>query len=153
MLCYHTSEMCCPYFDPIAPAGTAGGISQSGGQRAASLPLGDAWTGVCRAISETADMRDFRPVCNLGYARGECERFPAAPGPDAVRFTISDDTGARIRLHYVLERDHQPFAHGRIEYSADSQTLSPEPTDGMTGRQARAYLTAYLRRKREAARS
>jgi hypothetical protein len=102
-------------------------------------------------MPEIADATDFRPVCNLGYARGECERFPATPGPDAVRFTISDDTGTRIQLHYVLERDHQPFAHGRIEYSADSQTLSPEPADGMTGRQARAYLGAYLRRKSEAA--
>ena len=85
------------------------------------LPLGDWWTGVCHAVPGAPQDAggigcdtSRGTTCNLGYARGECARFPEGDGPDAVRFTISSHEGAAIGIYYVVERDHHPFAHGAI---------------------------------------
>jgi hypothetical protein len=139
--------MCCPYFDPVAP------LAPRSGPAYATLPLGDAFTGVCRATPEQSWQPDdtmLQPLCNLGYARGTCPRFPCGDGPDAVRFTISRDDGASIRLYYVLERDHQPYAHGPLVSTPPQPGFAGEPEGRLTASQAHAYLTAYLRRKAEA---
>jgi hypothetical protein len=132
--------MSCPYFDPIAPQ--VGGS----GPESAMLPLGDAWTGICQATPEQPCQPDHAtlfPLCNLGYARGNCARFPRDDGPDAVRFTVSSDNGATVHLYYVIERDHHPFAHGPLEHtSAGVQGAGP-----LLARQAQAYVQSYLRRK------
>jgi hypothetical protein len=116
------------------------------------LPLGDAWTGICRAVPD----QHFQPddslldvFCNLGYARGHCARFPAGHGPDAVRFTIVSDDGAALRLYYVLERDHRPFAHGPLEFSMAQNELTTPAEGALTAVQARAYAASYLRRRSE----
>jgi hypothetical protein len=77
--------------------------------------------------------------CNLGYARGECPRFPQGDGPDAVRFTISGDDAAGVHVYYVMERNHLPFAHGSLGEGAGA-----DPT---LARQAAAYVESYRRRK------
>jgi hypothetical protein len=118
------------------------------------LPLGGAWSGVCRAVPGDAwqpQAADLERRCNLGYARGVCPRFPDNSGPDAIRFTISSDDGAVLRLYYVAERDHHPFAHGPLEYSRAAVGLTPPHTCGETlDAQATAYAASYLRRKSEA---
>jgi hypothetical protein len=112
------------------------------------LPLGETWSGFCRALPDTV-----HPVsdacCNLGYARGNCGRFPAGEGPDAVRFTISRHESTGISIYYVIERDHHPFSHGGLEYSfaAGGFTTPLEPET--VARQAQAYVESYLRHKRE----
>ena len=110
------------------------------------LPLGDAWTGICRAVPD----QPFLPgdslldaFCNLGYARGHCPRFPAGHGPDAVRFTIVSDDGAALRLYYVLERDHRPFAHGPLEFSVAQNELTT-PAEGASDRRTGARLCSQL---------
>lgn len=116
------------------------------------LPLGGCWSGVCRAAPELPlepDEALLRPVCNMGYARGRCVRFPARSGPDAVRFTVRADDGSSVRIYYVVERDHHPFAHGPLEYSRALGSLVEPPPDGNLGRQAQAYVNSYLRRKTE----
>ena len=138
--------MSCPYFDPVAP--------RAHGARAgnASLPLGDEWVGLCRADPDTArepDQAKLRMLCNIGYARGSCNRFPPKDGPDAARFTLLADNGATLRLYYVLERDHQPHAHGALQYAIDGEAVSPAPAGAWTSRQAVAYARSYLRRKAE----
>ena len=118
----------------------------------ATLPLGESWAGVCRAIpGETwrPDDAALRHSCNLGYARRSCARFPAGDGPDAVRFTIAGDDGATLRLYYVIERDHHPFAHGPLACSPASGEWSISPPDEALRGQARAYVASYLRRKKE----
>ena len=119
------------------------------------LPLGDAWTGICHAVPD----QPFHPddslldlFCNLGYARGHCPRFPAGHGPDAVRFTIVADDGAALRLYYVLERDHRPFAHGPLEFSVAQNELTTPAEGALTAVQARAYAASYLRRRSESRR-
>ena len=140
--------MACPYFYPVKSR-TSPGDTQH-----AMLPLGDLWAGECRAEPlHPCDAAEsgLRMLCNLGYARGTCERFPGAPEiPDAVRFTIASDDGSVIRLLFAIERDHHPFLHGPLEYSTTRAAFSPEPDDENFGRQARAYVDSYLRRKREA---
>jgi len=114
------------------------------------LPLGGAWTGACRAVPDEVFQPDeptLRTLCNLGYARGNCPRFPPDYGPDAVRFTISRDDGSSLRIYYVVERDHHPFAHGTIEYTPTGGALVSPPAEGLFMRQAQAYAESYLRRK------
>jgi len=117
------------------------------------LPLGDAWDGVCRAVPgppwKPGDAV-LRSLCNLGYARGNCHRFPSDAGPDAVRFAVSRDDGATVCIHYVVERDHHPFVHGPLEYSLAGAAFVNPPAGEIVGRQARAYVESYLRRKKEA---
>jgi hypothetical protein len=112
------------------------------------LPLGESWSGFCRALPDTV-----HPVsdacCNLGYARGNCGRFPAGEGPDAVRFTISRHDSAGLGIYYVIERDHHPFAHGALEYSFATACLTAPLEPETVARQAHAYVESYLRRKKE----
>ena len=120
--------------------------------RRAMLPLGDAWMGMCHAAPDQPTLPGeslLEPYCNLGYARGHCARFPAGPGPDAVRFTIISDDGAVLRLYYVLERDHRPFAHGPLEFSVAQNELITPAEGALTAVQVRAYVASYLRRRGE----
>jgi hypothetical protein len=143
--------MACPYFDPVRPRTIAIGAP------GAMLPLGDSWLGLCRATAGQPwepDQASLAALCNLGYARGSCPRFPAEEadrGPDAVRFTISRDDGRSVEVRYVVERDHHPFAHGGLEFSRAAAAFVVPPPAETLHRQARAYVTSYLRRKAEAA--
>ena len=121
------------------------------------LPLGDWWKGVClaapgapQAEAGAAGGGWCDTSCNLGYARGQCARFPEGEGPDAVRFTVSSHESAAIRIYYVVERDHHPFAHGRLEYSPAAGGFLAPPESATLARQAQAYVESYLRRKEEA---
>lgn len=115
------------------------------------MPLGGTFTGTCHADPQQPvppDESALHRLCNIGYARGVCPRFPAAdPGPDAARFTLSSDDGATLRMYYVLERDHQPFAHGRLEFTIREQTFADAPRGDLTARQAAAYAASYLERR------
>lgn len=89
--------------------------------------------------------------CNMGYARGSCPRFPSVDGPDAARFTISGDDHRAIHVYFVLERNHHPWSHGPLEFSADTaELLTPHGADSIAPL-ARAYVASYRRRISEAA--
>ena len=133
--------MPCPYFHPLG---------QLAWPNAPRLPLGDAYAGICRADPghpADPDPVTLRDCCNLGYARGKCPRFPDAAGPDAVRFAVTADAGASIAIYWVRERAHEPFDHGAIEYSVESQAFTAAAVDAAVRQQAEAYVDAYLRRK------
>ena len=78
-----------------------------------------------------------------------------------MRFAVSGDDGATLRLYYVMERNHHPFGHGPLEYPIDRETLlvrqagreacptGREACPTLLARQAGAYASSYLRRKRE----
>ena len=145
MLCYYTSEMSCPYFEPLEPHPRANRAT------GAMLPLGGVWTGTCHADPQqivNPDESVLLRFCNIGYGRGVCPRFPSADaGPDAARFTLTQDNGAFLRMYYVLERDHRPFAHGAIEFAVAGSTFTAAPPGELTDRQAAAYAASYIRRK------
>jgi hypothetical protein len=127
--------MACPYFYPVARFQT------SPWSVPPRLPLGDAFSGECRAAENSAqpDETRVRELCNLGYGRGRCEHFPLNSAADAIRFHVAKDAGELIEIQYVFEKDCWPGEHG-IVHSSLSATLQ---------RQADAYLESYLRRRSE----
>jgi hypothetical protein len=138
--------MSCPCFCPQQPR------SPGSGPESALLPLGDAWAGVCLALPENPAQPDDAslPLCNLGYARGACPRFPSHTGPDAVRFAIARDDGRSLQIYYDLERGHLPFHHGQVEYFREAGSFQPPLPATAFGHQARAYVASYLRRRKDA---
>ena len=114
------------------------------------FPLGDPFGGVCHArpadIIEPPEAHQ-RELCNCGYARGRCDRFPGNSAADAVRFSITDETPTRLAVVYVVEKDHAPVEHGTLEYLiADAHLNGPHISDILV-QQARAFLVSYLRRR------
>ena len=138
--------MACPYFYPTERFG------QNVWPHPARLPLGDGYAGIC-GVNPAADFRPdenrLREYCNLGYARGVCDRFPNAACADAVRFTVSGDQDGIIIIYYALEKDHRPCGHGPLEYDKARRAFVAPPVDRMLHRQAEAYVESYLRRKME----
>ena len=110
--------MACPFFMPIER------VDDGPWLHAPRLPLGGTYRGTCHARQGEV-IEERREFCNTGYARGQCERFPADSKADAVRFSMSGG-----QLIYVLERDCAPLEHGVVT-EAVSETLS---------RQARAFV-------------
>jgi hypothetical protein len=60
-------------------------MAQATGKRTPPMPLGDAWSGVCRAAPSgewQPDPNTLQQHCNFGYAQSQkCARVPA----DATR--------------------------------------------------------------------
>jgi hypothetical protein len=140
--------MACPYFYPVERT------PQATGKRTPPMPLGDAWSGACRAPATgewLPDSNTVQQLCNFGYAREKCAHVPG-DGPDAVRFGIARDRDGLIRISWVVEKNHLPFAHGAVEYSRASSEFETPPPDPCAARQAEAYLSSYLRRKGDSGR-
>ena len=137
--------MACPYFYP------KGLLDASGWVAAPRLPLGDAYSGECRAseIAFQPDETRTRQTCNVGYARRCCDRFPRESQSDAVRFHVAEDSGERIRLQYIFEKECWPGAHGVLDYSVNEHQLAGDNTDGILRTQAGVFLESYLRRRDE----
>jgi len=135
--------MACPCFYPVERL--------HGAPKLPHAPLGDAWSGTCRA-EPTAEWQPddatLRHACNFGYVREKCPRAPA-DGPDAVRFSVSHDQAGIVRIYWVVEKHHLPFAHGALEYSRTAAGFEAAHPDACVARQAQAYLSSYLTRKGE----
>jgi hypothetical protein len=135
--------MACPYFYPVARFETSYWVVPP------RLPLGDPYTGECRAtdIAFQPEESRVRQICNLGYGRGRCDRFPEAAVTDAVRFHIAGDAGELIRIQYVFEKDCWPQDRGMVECSSATGNLSSGPDNAVLRKQAAAFVESYLRRK------
>lgn len=113
------------------------------------LPLGAAFAGVCHALPGEIHQpppQHLEDLCNCGYARGICERFPKDSPADAVRFSVTEDKPKRLRLVYILEKDHAPVEFGALEFSVPEQTLLPDLANQALARQAEAFIGTYLAR-------
>src|SRR5579862_5854447 len=136
--------MACPFFLPVRM------LDQSTWVRAPRLPLGDPYAGTCHVdpadVVELAESRQ-RELCNCGYARGRCDRFPNDSAADAVRFSITGEEPGTIWLVYIVEKDHVPAEHGALEYRIPSGQLNGPHTSELLSRQAVAFLESYLRRR------
>ncbi len=134
-------SVACPFFYPTEP------LDALLWRAPAHLPLGDACCGECRAAepADVASLDELTRWCNLGYARGECPRFPADPAqPDAARYVVTHDGEGVVTIAFALERDHRPAGHGVLQYR--DGTISGD-CDEVVRRQALVYARAYLRRK------
>lgn len=134
--------MACPYFYPVAR------FESSSWAVPPRLPLGDAYSGECRAkgITFQPDEKTVREVCNVGYGAGRCDRLPEGAPLDAIRFNVAADHGELIRIQYIFEKDCWPKEHGSFECSSRLQ-LSGAPADEIVERQATAFVESYLRRR------
>jgi hypothetical protein len=130
----------CPFFVPTTPLGREHWL------HAPRFPLGDAHRGVCRAAAEPflPPESSLEDLCNCGYARGRCDRF-RPEGADAVRFSLAFEDDARIRVVYVLERNHAPQEHGVVEYLKSSGKMETQ-LDAILLAQATAFIESHLRR-------
>ncbi|HYL74947.1 MAG TPA: hypothetical protein VEU96_12125 [Bryobacteraceae bacterium] len=135
--------MACPYFYPLARVETTSWVVPP------RLPLGDPFAGECRAGDSAFQPGEdkVRQICNLGYGRGRCDRFPDAADADAVRFQVSTDGGELIRIQYSYEKDCWPREHGMIECSPAGGVVSSEPANAILRRQAAAFVESYVRRR------
>ena len=114
------------------------------------LPLGDPYYGNCVALPAdlfAAPEAVQRALCNCGYVRGSCVRFPGDAVADAVRFSVQAGAKGRVRMIYVLEKDHVPVEHGEMEYDASSKELTGRHASVPVEAQARAFAESYLRRR------
>lgn len=75
-------------------------------------------------------------LCNFGYARGRCARFPADAEADAVRFHGVDRAGA-VRLVCILERNYAPLRHCVLDSPADA-------AHDTIARQAEVFLEHFM---------
>lgn len=133
--------MACPFFDPQRR------LDPGPWTHRPRLPLGDACSGFCRlpsGASFTPPEEHQRELCNRGYARGLCEHFPASGAADAVRFSVAEDCGGRLRVVYVFEKNYAPVSHGALEFPLGA---SAAPADDLLLRQARAFVESYLLRR------
>ena len=67
-----------------------------------------------------------------------------------MRFTVRSESGSQVGLYYVIERDHHPFAHGRMDYDTAAGAWTVAPASTSLALQAHAYVESFLRRKSEA---
>ena len=138
--------MACPYFYPTER------FLQALWPHASRLPLGDGFAGRCCADPSAEAIPSQTALenhCNLGYARGQCGRFPGGAGPDAVRFTLSGRQHGIISIYYVVERDHRPYEHGSLAYDVKRRALVEPPASRLLARQAETFVESYLRRRLE----
>lgn len=85
----------CPFFDPQEPIEP----------EIPRVSLGVAYQGRCTLdpVCEEVPL----PLCNGGYARGLCPRFPQNEAIDAVRFSRLGDG-----IQWMEESDHRPVRFG-----------------------------------------
>lgn len=111
------------------------------------VPLGDFYRGECRAQTESHTPDDERLfLCNLGYARPECPRFPAESPVDQTRFAVAAETPTLV-IRVVQESACRPLGSVTLEFDVDRQVWTTAHDDPIIQRQAEAYLEAYFRRR------
>ncbi len=124
--------MACPFFEPRTKLGE-GPLDP-----APRLPLREAWDGVCVVDLEAPAEQEQREICNTGYARGRCPRFPSNAEADAVRFSAALDADGALRVVFILERDHAPLRHGLLIFSEGK--FRGDPLENPMLQQAQAFV-------------
>ena len=119
--------MACPFFMPVDR------VLETGWIHAPRLPLGARYRGKCLVRADDPFEADG-DLCNCGYARGACDRFPSDAEADAHRFSVL--AGDPPRMIYVIERGHAPAEHRIFE---DPSSLE----NRILAAQARAFADSF----------
>ena len=133
--------MACPFFEPR----TIARFPQKVGAR---LPLLDEYEGLCLAMAEAFQPPDelrFR-VCNHGYGRGSCPRFPTTESRSCARFDVRGASAEALELLLVEEQDHAPVRWQAHRYYFETERLEPDLGDRCIRAQALAFCRSYTRR-------
>lgn len=130
--------MACPFFLPVARLSTSEWV------HAPRLPLGDPYRGECHASAVPFEPSEAeqRELCNCGYARGRCARMPD-DAADAVRFSVLENAGGRVRVLWILEKDYAPVESAVIEENGGDDDGGGNP---IRAAQRRAFVESYLRK-------
>ena len=126
--------MACPLFLPASPLT---------GFAPEAMPLGDLYGGECAGAADALipgviPIDTLRCCCNVGYARGRCERAKQSDA-DAVRFLIKANRDGAVEVAWAIERNHHPMAVGTMNFTEATMPAGP------LERQAAAYVAAYIR--------
>ena len=108
------------------------------------MPLGDPYSGVCKARADDPFIPNdpaLRELCNCGYARGHCDRLPAESA-DAIRFSVITESSNVIRVAWVVERAHAPAEFGTLVSIDGSITAPACATAPLLAEQAAAFIAA-----------
>lgn len=131
--------MACPYFEPRS-------IAASPLHANARLPLIEEYEGLCRVAAEPfaapADTQ-FR-LCNQGYPRGGCERFPSDETRSCLRYELLSRSEDIFEVMIIAERDYAPVEWRVVKYSFAAGTVEPEMSDACMRAQLAAFCRAYL---------
>jgi hypothetical protein len=135
------NAVACPYFLPQGELPTGLWVHEP------RWPLGKAHSGLCcsragERLQPSAQHQE--ELCNYGYARGICERFPAESTADAVRFSIVEEDALRLRIVYVLENEHAPAQFGTLEYGIGAGSVLTSCPDATLARQAEAFAQNHI---------
>lgn len=135
--------MACPFFRP------AGTLEDEAWLKPPRLPLGDPCRGVCTAVDPPAEpeISVLREMCNVGYARERCARFPTSAHEDAIRFSVSFDRDGTVNLMYIFEKDYSPLRHGTLDYDVSAGSFLTMLPDQNVNVQAQQFIAGYLKRK------
>lgn len=126
--------MACPFFEP-------GNRLEDPPAASGPPPLGDWYRGVCRSARPGPASLPLL-LCNYGYARGACVRFPlASDAPDAVRFSMVTAPGGDPQVQFALEKDHYPAGHGVL-----SPPFAADENPSVLHAQVLAFWSACRRR-------
>jgi hypothetical protein len=133
--------MACPWFLPRQP------IPKTGTGPSPRTPLGELWSGICRAPGQRDEAAS--DACNTGYARSRCPHFPADTPNDAVRFNVAYEDGDLIRLQYIYEKQWWPAEHGSLDYSRSSHAIAAATGSDLLREQAAAFAASWVRKTTE----
>jgi hypothetical protein len=95
-----------------------------------------------KAILSTTELE----ACNLGYAHA-CPRLPMERAADAVRFSVTKQSGDTITVQFVLETDYLPAGHGWLEYDRRLAVWISPHAEPRIQKLAESFLQSYLDRK------
>ena len=131
--------MACPLFEPTEPHPNDGPSDRP------RPPLGRLWAGRCCAWDPPREAPEgvLLSGCNLGYARGECERLPDGAA-DAVRFSVVGADARFVQIRWLVERDTLPDNAGTARYEIAGRCWQGLDGDALLERQAAFYVRAYL---------
>ncbi len=104
------SSLPCPWFLPVTR------LTSDEWIHAPRMPLGDPFSGVCKARADDPFIPkdpELRELCNCGYARGRCDRFPP-DSADAIRFSVIQKSETTIRVAWAVECAHAPKEFGTL---------------------------------------
>jgi hypothetical protein len=128
--------MSCPFFEPLSPVLEPQFLH-------GRLPLIQEHEGMCHASG--AGVFASGPACNHGYARGQCERFPAAEPSIALRYSVLRRHGSELEFLCIAEENHAPVRSRRLHFSFDLNRLKEMDVDACLAAQAVAFCRSYLR--------
>ena len=82
----------------------------------------------------------------MGYATN-CHRLPEERACDAVRFSVSRESGKLLTIWYVCETGHRPTTHGMLQYDGAVQGVECSHADAKIQKLAECFVHTYLAKK------